>query len=116
MNSETDIDQLNITEAFNTLQEYLSYIGEKDEDEQEIYPDLPETYEKARHGINLKFDIYDYINQTITIKTKTGKVQYRNKNFNLTDFWTELEERTILIRKWLKNNQPERQTTRAYET
>lgn len=114
MNEDTDIDQLDIKESFYLLQQYLNHIGEKDEDDQELYVNLPEIYKKARYGIKLKFDLYDYLNQAITIKQKTGKIQYRNENFDMSAFWTELEERNILMKKWLIDNQPETKTITAY--
>lgn len=107
MEDEKDISQLNVKEAFYTIQQFLDEIGEKDEDGKPMYEDLPNIYKKGRYGLKIKFDIYDYINETIGFKTKTGQVCYRSKTFKLSEFWTELEDRAIIMKKWLKQNNPE---------
>lgn len=110
-----DINSMDFKDTFYYLQTFLDLIGEKDEEGKELYPELPETYQKARFGINTKFDAYDYLNGVMTIKTKTGKALYRGKTINLSSLWTELEERTITMKKWIKANLPDPINIGAYK-
>lgn len=105
MTEDIDINSLNIKESFLMLTQYM------DED----YEDIEEIYQKVRFGINLRFDIYDYINEMIKTKDKNGIVIYRGKNMNLTKFWTELEQRNIIAKKWLKENTIEEGPLNVYE-
>lgn len=90
-----DISSLDIKQAFLMLAE------EKDGD----YKDIEEVYGKARFGIQKRFDIYDYIYDLMSFsKVKSGKVIYRGVTIKLTEFWTEIEERNNLIKKWLRDN------------
>lgn len=105
--TDEDSRTLNVKEAFLTLTQYMT--------ETEEYPDLEETYNKARFGIQLKFDIYDYINEMVKMKEKTGKILYRGRTINISDFWTELEKRNILIKKWLIENTEDQGVITGYE-
>lgn len=106
---ETDVRTLNVKEAFLTLTQYMA-------EEEGTFNDIEDVYHKARFGINLKFDIYDYINEMINIKSKTGKIIYRGRTLDISDFWTELETRNILIKKWLIENTEEEGVIKSYET
>ena len=110
-----DIESMDFREAFYHLQTFLSGIGEKDENNEEMYPELPEIYNKARYGIDTKFDAYDLLNQVIVIKGKTGKALYRGKVIDLSELWTELEERTIMMKKWIRENTPDSINIGAYK-
>lgn len=63
--------------------------------------DAKETYTFARHGINIHFDIYDYLEDNMIIKPKSGTVIYKGKTFTTTNLYTELENRKILLKKWI---------------
>ena len=110
-----EISQMDTKEAFYALQSYLDDADEKDEEGQLIYPDLEETYRIARYGVNIRFDIYDYLNNAIIMKEKKGVAMYRGRSIDLSDLWTELEKRTIKMRKWLKNNAPQGMQVTAYD-
>lgn len=110
-----DINSMDFKETFYYLQTFLDSIGETDEEGNDVYEELPETYDKARFGINTKFDAYDYLNKVMIIKPKVGKVLYRGKTINLTDLWTELEERTIIMKQWIKANLPDPINIGAYK-
>lgn len=104
-----DISQLDIKEAFMMLQTYLDEEEDLDENGEKKYEELKETYNKARYGITIKFDLYDYLNGVMQMKSKIGKIIVRSKKnkmelYDISDFWTELEQRTIIMKRWLKNN------------
>lgn len=101
---EQDISTMDMKEAFYYLQSFLDQTDEKDEKGNLLFPDLAETYKKIRYGLEIKFDVYDYLNGVITIKSKIGVAIYRGKPIELSKLWDELEERTIVCRKWLKEN------------
>lgn len=63
-----------------------------------------ETYRKARFGINLKFDIYDYFNNRMVMKYKTGIALIMGKPFKIEDIETEREQREKLVKEWLLEN------------
>ena len=107
MEETKEISTLNIKESFLMLTQYL--------DDKEEYNDLEETYEQVRFGKNIRFDIYDYINEMVKVKDKSGLIIYRGKTINLTKFWTELEERNIIAKKWLKTNTTEESNIDGYE-
>lgn len=104
-----EISQLDIKGAFMMLQTYLDESENVNEDGSLKFVDLEEVYSKARYGVNIRFDLYDYLNNIMVIKGKTGKIIVRGKNnrmnlYDISDFWTELEQRTIIMKKWLKLN------------
>lgn len=105
---EEDIRTLNVKESFLLLTQYMTEI--------EDFEGLQEVYDTARFGIKLKFDLYDYIYENITMKGKTGKIIYRGRTIDLSNFWTELEARNILIKKWLIENTEEEGVIKSYET
>jgi len=63
-----------------------------------------EIYKKVRYGIDVDFDIYDYLHNIISIKGKTGKALYRGRSLRLRMIWTELEKRNNLMKEWLIEN------------
>jgi hypothetical protein len=104
--NENEINEGDVKTTFFIL---ISYVGDIEEptteDPEGIYMDLPKIYDKARFGIIEKFDIYDFIYEIINFqKIKTGKVIYRGKSIPMSNFWTELEARNTLMKKWLKEN------------
>jgi hypothetical protein len=107
MPKNDEIAQMDVKEAFYALLTYMDEADERDENGDLIFPDIIETYEKARYGIVKKFDIYDYINGTMQLKSKTGKALYRGKAIPLGDMWTELEKRSVILKKWLRQNEPD---------
>lgn len=109
-----DIDSMDFKETFYHLQTFIDKIGEEDEKGKPMYEDLPAVYDKARWGINLKFDAYFYLTGTMMIKAKTGKALYKGKCFDLSEIFTELEERTIEMKKWINNNTPNTLNISAY--
>ena len=50
-------------------------------------------YKLIRFGIDIKFDINDYLKGRIKIKPKSAKAMIRGRTIELEDFETELEER-----------------------
>ena len=68
-----------------------------------------DEYRQARFGVNtnIPFDIYDYFNGTVLIKSKRGKVYIRKHECSLTDFYTELEDREKIIKTWILDNTEE---------
>lgn len=93
MKQDVDIMTLGLEDAwemFVTLNEELDYI-----------------YEKARWGIKIKFDIYDYLNGAIQEKIKTGKVHIKGIAYESSDYYSELEIRKKLIKRWLLENYQE---------
>jgi len=62
------------------------------------------TYKKARFGIQIPFDINDYIKERIIIKAKSNIAIIKGKPYSLTDFETELEQREKTIKEWLNKN------------
>ena len=59
-------------------------------------------YIEARYGKRIHFDYYDYLNGSIYQNPKTGKIRYMEKEYNLSDFYTEIEERKRIINKELE--------------
>lgn len=96
---EDEINQMDVKEAFYTLQSMMC-----EEEDEEIEEKLQDTYNKARFGIAIKFDLYDHLNGMICVKNKSGLAIYRTRTIPLTDYHTEIERRTITMKKWLKNN------------
>ena len=85
-----DIDTMHIPEAYEL---YSSKAGQKDK-----------HYNSIRFGVMKKFDIYDYMNGIIKMKSKKGVAIIRNRMIKLEDLHTELEERNRLIKEWLNTN------------
>lgn len=111
----SDVGQMDIKDAFLLLAEYKQDYEEGTEEEEGIYEDLPEIYNKARYGIEIEFDLYDYVYDMMVIsKIKAGKIQYRNKILDMSDFWTEIEERNNLIKKWLRENTEDKKLATGY--
>lgn len=92
MNQDLDILTLGLPEAWNMYK---------------IMSDRDEDYRKARFGIDIKFDINDYLKGRILTKPKTGKALIRGKTCSLEEFETELEEREKVIKSWLLENYTE---------
>lgn len=88
--NDNDVDKMDIKEAYELFSS-------------EVQPHT-RIYHQARYGINLKFDIYDHFHNMMAIKEKSGIIIYRNQQFTMEEFWSEIEKRTILIKKWIKEN------------
>jgi hypothetical protein len=67
----------------------------------DMYPDLREEYNKVRYGFDVKFDIYDYYNGRMTIKSKSGLIAYRGATCPESVVNTELEKRKTAMLKVL---------------
>ena len=100
--NDLDILTLGLAEAWNMYK---------------IMADHNQEYRKARFGVNIKFDINDYLKGRILTKPKTGKALIRGKTCKLEDFETELEEREKIIKDWLVENYTEEDiaTARGYK-
>lgn len=59
------------------------------------------TYNKVRYGLNIQFDINDYIKGRINIKRKRGLAIIQGKAYNIISFETELENREKQMKEWL---------------
>lgn len=69
-------------------------------------------YKKARFGINIRFDLNDYLKGRINIKSKSGKALIKGKSHDLEEFETEIEKRERLIKKWLLENCQEKEVAK----
>lgn len=87
---ETDVDRMDFQDAYDL------FVNEAPKESTE--------YAKVRYGVKLKFDVYDYFHDLMTVKEKTGWVIHHGKKFKLTDLWTEVEERAKICKAWLKDN------------
>lgn len=90
MPESMDIRTMDIRELYNL------FIAEEEE--------KGETYQQARFGIDFRFDIYDYFNNAMKIKMKTGFMIYRGRTIQTKELWTELEKRKKVMIKWLEDN------------
>lgn len=60
-----------------------------------------EAYIEIRFGIELNFDIYTIINEHYTPKIKGGKLIIDDQLFSFREYYTELEQRESLAKKFL---------------
>ena len=90
--NDIDILTLGLSEAWNMYKIMCEHDNE---------------YKKARFGMNIKFDINDYLKGRIITKPKTGKALIRGKAYHLEEFETELETREKVIKDWLVENYSE---------
>lgn len=86
-NTELEIRQMTFEDAWQTFKT-------------EIETNTQE-YQQTRFGINIKFDINDYLKDRITIKPKIGKAYIKGTSYELEQLETELEQRERIIKKWL---------------
>lgn len=102
------IDEMDIKESFYYFLEFHQqeedFANPEDWKEyKEEHPNTEVVYKKARYGITLEFDLYDYINGAVNdSKMKNGIIIVRGESFDMSEFWTELERRTKILKKWLK--------------
>lgn len=61
-------------------------------------------YRMARFGVDIKFDINDYLKGRIITKPKSGSALLRGRSVNLESFETELEKREKIIKEFLIEN------------
>lgn len=61
-----------------------------------------EEYRDVRFGVDIKFDINDYLLGNMKIVAKTGIIYYKGRNFNTESFYTELEKRERIMKRWLE--------------
>ena len=90
MSQDVDFRSLGLEEAWN----YFKSEANMNE----------EAYRKARFGVDIMFDINEYLLGYIRIKGKTGQVIHRATSYNTEDFFTELEMRERIIKEWLIEN------------
>lgn len=90
MTNDTEIRTMALEQAWNTMKTEIEMTERE--------------YKQARFGINIIFDINDYLKGRITIKAKTGKAFIRGKAHRLEEFETELEQRERIIKGWLLDN------------
>ena len=103
-NTEDNYETFTVEQSFMYIQSYLDSIGEEDDEGNKLYMDLSQVYQKARYGVKMKFDLYFHIYGHLTIKTKTGILIYKGKSYDMSDYYTELEQRNILMKKWIREN------------
>lgn len=101
---DLNVMQMNIEEAWEVFKMLVRDMEEFDE----------ESYKKARFGIRIKFDINEYTNKWIRVKTKKGIVLIRGKVYRSEDFWTEIEEREYLIKRWIIENIEDEEMAKSY--
>jgi len=63
--------------------------------------EIPEQYQKVRYGINVKFDYYEHLKGNLRTIPKTNMVKWRGRQFSLTDYYTEIEDRNAIITQHL---------------
>ena len=70
------------------------------------YEEYDEDYEAIRFGIDVSFDIYDLWEETsrIIIKDKIGKVLVSQKEFDISDYRTEKENRRKIMANAISEN------------
>ena len=88
--NELELRSMDFNESWNTFKTEVQ--------------DSTKEYRLARFGININFDINDYLKGRVLIKSKTGKAFVRGRAFDLEDFETELEKRERIIKEWLITN------------
>lgn len=86
---EESIKSLSIREAYNT------FLLEVDDSEGET------VKKKARFGIKIHFDLYEWLEEAMTIKLKKGVVIMHGRKYALSSILTEIENRNVLIKKYL---------------
>lgn len=96
MNQDLDILTLGLNEAWNMYKIMASHDN---------------SYKMARFGVNIKFDINDYLKGRIQTKPKSGRALIRGQTCKLEDFETELEEREKVVKEWLLENYQEEELT-----
>lgn len=82
-----DIQEMGLEEAYN----YFIL----------LIPSTTKEYNQARYGINIKFDIYEYFRGNLKIYQKKGIVVIHKQIIKLDHLYTELENRTKIIKKML---------------
>lgn len=66
-----------------------------------------DTYKKSRYGHKIKFELDDFINGNLAEKPKKGIVRIRNKWYELSEIYSELEERERTLTDYLLLNYEE---------
>lgn len=93
----TEIYQLGLGELWEFFHDEI--IGRLDDEY------CAEIYKFVREGGKIKYDIELIINEiNIRPKIKTGKVLVGKKIYELTEFYEEIRNRKMLMRRWLKAN------------
>jgi hypothetical protein len=88
--SEREINAMSIVEAYKNFSTYIDELKER------------ELYKDVRFGTNgIGFDLYDWANGRMRIKTKSGVVIYRGMTIKEEYLITELERRERIIKKHL---------------
>lgn len=67
----------------------------------EFKEEYKKIYQQARFGLTLKFDIYTEFNEFYAPKTKSGKINIEGRTYELWEYFTELEERESLMKKFI---------------
>lgn len=62
----------------------------------------------VRFGKEIKMDIYDYMLNNFTTKSKAGKVVYRGRVYYMEDLYTDIEERRRIAFEWIERNYPDK--------
>lgn len=67
----------------------------------EFKREYKDVYQKVRFGISLMFDIYTEFNEFYLPKAKAGRINIENRTYELWEYFTELEERESLMKKFI---------------
>lgn len=86
-----DVPTMSLNEAWRTFLLYNDNVT------------APE-YLYSRWGVKLKFDIYSHLSGAILIKPKTSKVHIKGQAFDASDYYSELELREKIMKRWLIAN------------
>lgn len=93
MQEEKDIRSMNLEETWGT---YLAEGGQETSD-----------YNQVRYGIRIKFDIHYWLEKMYIIKPKSGRISIRGASYNISDVWTEMENREIMMKEYLMSLEEE---------
>lgn len=81
---------------------FLDMSRTKDEDGNKVKPfTTTQDYDNIRFGLNIKFEIDDYLKNRFREKPKSGTIVIWKDEYNISDFRTEIDNRERMIRSAL---------------
>lgn len=97
MQTQTEQHQQDTTELYYQLIQLLDHNDTQQKD----------IYDKIRYGILHKFDIYYEVTKTTILDMKKGIAIIGTEEYPISEYWTEIEQRRILIQQTLQDLQPD---------